>query len=139
MFLKLVNVVLSTTLIGSEFQTFIILLKKKYLDSYLKFFISMYGDHTVILCDSEEGVKQALCTYCDEWKLKLNRNNTKTVVFSRGMANFYQYKFEFRCKKIEVAEDYKHHGVLFNYNGRFRKRRVGTERRSNKGNVFSNW
>ncbi len=50
----------------------------------------MYADDTVILCDSEEGMQQALvalCTYCNEWKLKLNCDKTKRVLFSRGMAN----------------------------------------------------
>ncbi len=58
----------------------------------------MYADDTVVLCDSEEGMKQALvalCTYCNEWKLKLNCNKTKAVVFSRGMTNPGKYKFEF--------------------------------------------
>ncbi len=63
----------------------------------------------------------ALCTYCNKWKLKLNCNITKIIVFSRGMANLGKYKFEFGCEQIEVVEDYKYLGVLFNYNGRFHK------------------
>ena len=31
------------------------------------------------------------------------------------------YKFEFGNENIEVVEDYKYLGLLFNYNGRFRK------------------
>ncbi len=37
----------------------------------------MYADGTIILCDTEEGMKQtllALYDYCNEWKLKLNCN-----------------------------------------------------------------
>ncbi len=84
----------------------------------------MYADDTVVLCDSEGGMKQALialCTYCNEWKLKLNCNKTKIIVFIRGVANLCKYKFEFGCEQIEVVEDYKYPGVLFSYNGRFRK------------------
>ncbi len=84
----------------------------------------MYADDTAVLCDSEEGMKQALValyTYCNEWKLKLNRNKTKIIVFSRGMTNLGKYKFEFGCEQIGVVEDYKYLGVLFNYNGRFLK------------------
>ncbi len=58
----------------------------------------MYTDDTVVLCNSEEGMKQALipsCTYCNEWKSKLNCNKTKIIVFSRGMTNLGKYKFEF--------------------------------------------
>ncbi len=42
---------------------------------YLKLFVIMYADDTVILCDGEDGRKQplvALNLYCNEWKLKLN-------------------------------------------------------------------
>ncbi len=49
------------------------------INSYLKLLVLMYADDTVVLCDSEEGMKQALvalCTYCSEWKLKLNCNKT---------------------------------------------------------------
>ncbi len=57
------------------------------INSHSKLLVLMYADDTVILCDSEEGMKQALvalCTYCNEWKLKLNSNKTKIVIFSRG-------------------------------------------------------
>ncbi len=84
----------------------------------------MYADKTVVLCGSEERMKQAwvaLCTYSNEWKLKLNCNKTEIIVFIRGMTNFGKYEFEFGCEQKEVVDDYKYLGVLFNYNGRFRK------------------
>ncbi len=77
-------------------------------NSYLKLPVLMYPDDTVVLWDNEEGMNQdlvALCTYCNEWKLKLNCNKTKIIVFSTGMANLGKYKFEFGCEQIEVVED----------------------------------
>ncbi len=74
----------------------------------------------------------ALCTYCNEWRLKLNCNKTKIIVFSRGMTNLGKYKFEFGCEQIEVAEDYKYSGVLFNYNGRFRKGEMESKEQATK-------
>lgn len=35
----------------------------------------MYADDTIVLCDSEERMKQALLAlynYCEDWRLKLN-------------------------------------------------------------------
>lgn len=69
-------------------------------------------------------MKQALAalnTYCNEWKLKLNCNKTKVVIFSRGKVDLSKYNFRFGCEKIEVVEEYKYLGLTFNYNGRFRK------------------
>ncbi len=37
------------------------------------------------------------------------------------MADLGKYKFEFGGEQIQVVENYKYLGVLFNYNGRFRK------------------
>ena len=42
-------------------------------------------------------------------------------MFSRGKQNLSNYEFEFSGENIEVVGDYKYLGVLFNYNGRFRK------------------
>ena len=63
----------------------------------------------------------ALNTYCNEWKLKLNCNKSKIVIFSRGKVALSKYEFKFECEKNEVVEDYKYLGVTLNYNGRFRK------------------
>ncbi len=54
-----------------------------FLNLYLKLFVIMYADDTVILCDSEDSMKQALVAlnlYCNEWKLKLNCNKTKVYI-----------------------------------------------------------
>ena len=94
------------------------------INSYLKLLVLMYADDTIVLCDSEGGMRQALMalnTYCNEWKLKLNCNKSKIVIFSRGKVDLSKYEFKFECEKIEVVEDYKYLGLTFNYNGRFRK------------------
>ncbi len=84
----------------------------------------MYADDTIILSDSERGIRQALTalnTYSNEWKLKQNCNKSKVVIFSRGKVDLSKYEFQFGCEKIEVVEDYKYLGLTFNYNGRFHK------------------
>lgn len=95
-----------------------------FINTYLKLLVLMYADDTIILCDTEEGMRQALLAlydYCNEWKLKLNCNKSKIVVFSRGKVHQDNYDFVFGSENIEVVEDYKYLGLLFNYNGRFRK------------------
>lgn len=95
-----------------------------FLNDYLKLFVLMYADDTVVLCDSEQGMKQALValnTYCSDWKLKINCSKTKIVVFSRGKIQADKYNFTFDRDSIEVVSHYKYLGITFNYNGRFRK------------------
>ena len=53
---------------------------------YLKIFIILYADDTVILSESAEGLQEAISAfeeYCDIWKLTVNTNKTKSVVFSK--------------------------------------------------------
>ena len=87
------------------------------INSYLKLLVLMYADDTIILSDSEGGMRQALIalnTYCNEWKLKLNCNKSKVVIFSRGKVDLSKYEFQFGCEKIEVVEDSKYLGLTFN-------------------------
>ena len=92
-----------------------------YLNTHLKLLVAMYADDTIILCDSEYRMKdalEALYNYCEDWKLKLNCSKSKIVVFSKGKVR-QNYNFEFGGENIEVVENYKYLGLSFNYNGRF--------------------
>ncbi len=65
----------------------------------------MYPDDTVVLCDSEENMKQAflaLYSYCLEWKLKVNCDKTKIFIFSRGKVRNSNYSFQFGEEEIEI-------------------------------------
>lgn len=54
------------------------------VNTYLRSFVLMYADDTVILCDSVENTKQALIAlhnYCNDWKLNVNCGKTKMLYF----------------------------------------------------------
>ena len=94
------------------------------VNMYLNLFVLMYADDTVILCDSEAGLKQALIAmyaYCRDWRLKVNCNKTKIVVFSGRKVNTGNYSFRFGEESLEVVHEYKYLGITFNFNGSFRK------------------
>jgi hypothetical protein len=64
---------------------------------YLKIFIILYADDTVILSESAESLQEAISAfeeYCNIWKLTVNTNKTKIVVFSKK-----KYKPLFFCIK----------------------------------------
>jgi hypothetical protein len=47
----------------------------------------LYADDTVIIAESENDLQNALNTfnlYCDQWKLKINVDKTKVLIFSKG-------------------------------------------------------
>ena len=56
-------------------------------DIYLKLFILLYAEDTVLMAESPEELQMLLDAfddYCTIWKLKVNVDKTKIMIFSRG-------------------------------------------------------
>lgn len=90
------------------------------LTKYLKLFMLLYADDTVIVSETEQDLQQALNLYeqyCDLWKLSLNTSKTKILVFSKGRQK--QYNFFFKTDRLEVVNEYKYLGILFSRSGSF--------------------
>ena len=88
---------------------------------YLKIFIILYADDTVILSESVEGLQEALSAfekYCNILKLTVNTNKSKIVVLSKKK---YKTNVVFKiCGQVIALQDsYSYLGVIFNYNGNF--------------------
>ena len=57
------------------------------LNIYLKLFVLLYADDTVIMAESREDLQAQLNVfgeYCQKWKLKVNVEKTKILIFPRG-------------------------------------------------------
>ena len=52
------------------------------LDVYRKLIALLYADDTVVFASSEETMLQLFAYFCDKWKLDINYNKTKVLVFS---------------------------------------------------------
>ena len=91
------------------------------LVSYLKLYILMYADDTVLLAESPEDLQKYLDTlneYCNNFDLKINTSKTKIFIFSRGkLKNIPSFKFA--DMKLDVVNDYNYLGVTFNFNAKF--------------------
>ena len=68
------------------------------------------------------------CKYCKLWKLKVNINKTKVMVFSKGKLSEYDFKFDNQI--IEIVKDFTNLGVFFSRGGSFIKT---IKRNVNKG------
>ena len=90
---------------------------------YLKLYVLLYADDTIILAESPKELQNALDAlndYCKVWDLKVNIAKTNIVIFSRGKFTFYPI-FKFGNQEINVVEDYTYLGTIMNYNGEFSK------------------
>lgn len=90
--------------------------------NFLKIFLLLYADDTVLLSESEHDLQNLLnvySNYCDEWKLTVNISKSKVMVFSKGRPATYNFKYKNEC--LDVVSEYKYLGILFGRSGSFYK------------------
>ena len=75
---------------------------------YLKLFILLYADDTVLFSETPNDFQEALnCfkDYCDNWKLKINVEKTKVMIFSKGNAR-QNLTFKIGNDDVEIVNSY---------------------------------
>ena len=93
-------------------------------DEFISFFrilILLYADDTVIFSDNELDMQHALNTvedYCSEWKLTVNIEKTKLMIFGQRKINT-NLKFTFNRQEIEIVKEYKYLGIFLGQSGSF--------------------
>jgi len=90
------------------------------INTYLKLYILLYADDTVIVSHSADDLQRALNayeTYCNTWKLTVNSSKSKIVIFSSGRQE--QTHFTFNNNPIETMKEYKYLGIFFSRSGSF--------------------
>ncbi len=108
------------------------------IDVYLNIFCLLYADDTIIFAQSELDMQTSLNAteeYCKHWNLHINYKKTKVVVFSRGKIR-KKPEFVVNGNKIEIVDSFCYLGVVFNYNGSFKKTITQNIAKANKA-LFS--
>ena len=85
------------------------------LEIYLKIFVMLYADDTILLAESAEVLPVQLSAfgkYCDNWKIKVNVNKTKIMVFGFGKLP-QNLKFTYKKVDIEIVKQFNYLGVIF--------------------------
>jgi hypothetical protein len=89
------------------------------LSVMLKILVLLYADDTAMLASSEAGLQKcldSLADYCDTWKLKVNVDKTKIVIFSRRKP---KSRFTYKGEEIEIVQHFKYLGVIISSNGKY--------------------
>lgn len=87
---------------------------------FLKLIILLYADDTVILAEDAHSMQKSLddfYTYCNEWKLKINTDKSKVIVFGTRKNN--QFAFSIGPNRLDIVDSYKYLGVFFSRSGSF--------------------
>lgn len=87
---------------------------------FLKLIVLLYADDTVILADTAESFQQTLndfYEYCQLWKLNVNIDKTKVIVFGSRIKRHFQFKLGPNI--LEIVDSYKYLGIFFSKTGSF--------------------
>ena len=80
----------------------------------------LYADDTVIPANTEQELQNSLNlfnSYCEQWKLQVNLNKTKVVIF--GARKTDSFKFTLGNNDIEITDMYKYLGIFFSQSRSF--------------------
>lgn len=87
---------------------------------YLKLLLLLYADDTVIFSNDQENFQKCLDNfyeYCIIWKLNINFDKTKIVIFNSKSKN--NFTFKIGTSDIQVVDSYKYLGVILSKSGSF--------------------
>ena len=90
---------------------------------FVKQYILLYADDTVILAESKEELLSALNAmylYCKSWNLEVNPSKTKITIFCNKKFQ-HNYVFTYNGQASDIDDNFVYLGTLFSYNGRFLK------------------
>ncbi len=94
------------------------------LNRYLKLFVVMYADDTLIMANRPEKLQEALDNteqYCNHWKLDINCAKTKITVFGQNVKDQSLYNFTYKGEKLEVVNSFKYLGVTLSAKGSYKQ------------------
>ena len=105
----------------------------------INLFLLMYADDTVLLSETPEGLQKmldSLATYTQTWKLSVNIDKTKILVFRNGGTLHRNEQWFYGGKKLDIVNQFNYLGLLFNYNGKFFQTQKHTAQQGRKA-MFS--
>ena len=82
----------------------------------LKLYLLLYADDIVIFSNTSEGLQKGLDIlgdYCQKWKLTVNIDKTKVMVFRKGGILPRNLSFTFQGNMIEIVDKFVYLGISF--------------------------
>jgi hypothetical protein len=87
----------------------------------LKLFILLYADDTALLAETANDLQpqlDAFYEYCNLWKLKVNADKTKVMMFGNGRLP-QNLSFSYDNLYLEIVKNFNYLGIIFTRTGNF--------------------
>ena len=88
----------------------------------LKLYLLLYADDIVIFSNTSDGLQKGLdvlSDYCQRWKLTVNTDKTKIMIFRKGGNLPRNLTFTFQGNVIEIVSKFVYLGITFSTGGAF--------------------
>ena len=88
----------------------------------LKLYLLLYADDIVIFSNTSDGLQKGLdvlSDYCQRWKLSVNTEKTKIMVFRNGGNLPINLSFTFQGSVLEIVSKFVYLGITFTTGGAF--------------------
>ena len=88
----------------------------------LKLYLLLYADDIVIFSNTSEDLQNGLdilSEYCSKWKLTVNIDKTKIMVFRKGGSLPRNMNFTYDGKNVEIISKFVYLGITFSTGGSF--------------------
>lgn len=89
---------------------------------FLKLFLLLYADDIVIFSDSPEGLQKGLdilYDYCKKWKLSVNIDKSKIMIFRKGGRIRGNLSFKYGDIELEIVPKFTYLGIVFTSGGSY--------------------
>ena len=86
---------------------------------YIQIMLLLYADDTILISESNISLQNTLddfVDYCNTWKLNINEEKTKVIVFG---SRSKQFTFTLGNSELEIVDSYKYLGTCFSKSGSF--------------------
>lgn len=97
----------------------------------------MYADDTILIAADKNSLQKCLddfFTYCKTWKLNINVDKTKVLIF--GVRNTIHFNFNIGGNSLEILDCYKYLGIYFTKSCSFNKTRKSLVEQAEKALHF---
>ena len=84
----------------------------------------MHAYDTILPADSALNLQKGLNelkSYCNKWKLQINSDKTKIMIFANRKVKKENYNFKIGEDNLEIVDSFKYLGINFSYNRKFKK------------------